>query len=66
MSNPEPKIHQELSDFAQEIGEMGKKIGRLETLLEIQDEITKLADQSKSAIEVRAYTKVIKLLERMN
>lgn len=66
MSNPEPKIHDELAAFAEEIATMSKKIGRLETLLEVQELVTAQADASKSAIEIRAYTQVIKLLQGMN
>lgn len=66
MTNPAPKIHDELEAFAQELGATAKQIGRLETLLEVQELVTKKAEASKSAIEIRAYTEVIKLLEGMN
>jgi replication-associated recombination protein RarA len=66
MTNPEPNIHNELLVHFEAVSNNAKKLGRLETLLEINNLLTTLADASKSVIEVRTLKKVIDRLEQMS
>lgn len=66
MTNPAPKVHDELAAFAKELSTYAKKIGRLETLIEVRELIQNKHDSTKSVIEARTYKIVIKLLEGLN
>lgn len=66
MSNPEPNIHNELLVHFEAVSNNAKKLGRLETLLEINNLLATLADASKSIIEVRTIKKIIDRLEQMS
>jgi len=66
MSKPAPAVHDEISAFATEIATYAKQIGRLETLIELQDLFATQAATTKSVIEKRALERVIKTLEGMN
>ena len=66
MTKPEPAIHNEVSAFAEEIAGYAKQIGRLETLIELQNIFTAQATKTKSVIEKRTLEKVVATLEGMN
>lgn len=59
------KIHDELKAFADEIAEVNQKIGRLETLKEIQNMIQAQADKSKSVYEIKALHKLLEKLQEL-
>lgn len=66
MTNPEPVIHNELLTHFEAVSNNAKKLGRLETLLEVSNLLQTIADNSKSVIEIRTLEKVIKRLEEMS
>lgn len=66
MTNPEPLIHNELLAHFEAVSNNAKKLGRLETLLEVSNLLQAIANNSKSVIEIRTLMKVIKQLEEMN
>lgn len=57
------KVHDDLKEFADEIAKVNKKIGRLETLIEVQALIETQAEKSKSVYEVRALTNLLEKLK---
>ncbi len=57
------KVHDDLKEFADEIAKVNKKIGRLETLIEVQALIEAQAEKSKSVYEVRALTNLLEKLK---
>lgn len=65
MSNPEPNIHNELLVHFEAVSNNAKKLGRLETLMEINNLLRTMSESTKSIIEKRTLLKVVQNLENL-
>lgn len=63
MSNP---VHDQLTEFAKEISDTAKTIGRLELLIALQQHFALKAERTKSIRDKKLYLEVIEHLEGLN